>query len=62
MASEARRPIYLATAGMLAGVTVLNPIIAGALFETVLPEAVFGGASLLAVVGLGLAWTLRPQS
>jgi MFS family permease len=62
MASEERRPIYLATAGMLASVTVLNPVIAGALFETVMPEIVFGGASLLAVVGLGLAWTLRSQS
>ena len=59
MAPEARRPIYLATSGMLAGVTVLNPVIAGALFETLQPELVFGAASVLAAVGLGLAWTLR---
>lgn len=33
--------------------------VAGALFEALPPEGVFGGASLLAVVGLALAWTLR---
>jgi MFS family permease len=59
MAPEARRPIYLATSGILASVTVLNPLIAGALFEALQPELVFGAASLLAVVGLALAWTLR---
>ncbi len=59
LAPEARRPIYLATNGILASVTALNPIIAGALFEALEPEAVFGGASLLAVAGLVLAWTLR---
>ncbi len=59
MAPEDRRPIYLATNGILASVTVVNPVIAGALFEAVSPEIVFGGASLLAVVGFALAWTLR---
>ncbi len=59
MAPEARRPIYLATSGILASVTVFNPVIAGALFEALPPEGVFGGASLIAVVGLALAWTLR---
>ena len=60
MAPEERRPIYLATSGILASVTVLNPLIAGALFETLPPELVFGAASVLTVVGLALAWTLRP--
>ncbi len=59
MAPEARRSIYLATSGILASVTVFNPVIAGALFEALPPEGVFGGASLIAVVGLALAWTLR---
>ena len=59
LASEERRPIYLATNGILASVTALNPVIAGALFESVLPEAVFGGAGVLAVAGLVLVWTLR---
>ncbi len=59
MAPEERRPIYLATSGILASVTVLNPLIAGALFETLPPELVFGAASVLTVVGLALAWTLR---
>ena len=59
LASEERRPIYLATSGILTSVTVLNPVIAGALFETLLPEVVFGGAGILAVVGLALVWKLR---
>lgn len=59
LASEDRRPIYLATSGILTSVTVLNPVIAGALFETLLPEVVFGGAGILAVVGLALVWKLR---
>ncbi len=59
MAPEERRPIYLATSGILASVTVLNPLIAGVLFETLQPELVFGAASALTVVGLAPAWTLR---
>jgi MFS family permease len=59
LASEDRRPIYLATSGMLASVTVLNPVIVGALFTTLRPEVVFGSGALLAVVGLSLAWPLR---
>jgi predicted MFS family arabinose efflux permease len=59
LASEDRRPIYLATSGVLSSITVLNPVIVGALMQTILPEAVFAGAGLLAAVGLVLAWTLR---
>lgn len=59
MAPEERRPIYLATNGVLGSVTALNPVIVGALMETMLPETVFAGSGLLALVGLGLAWTLR---
>ncbi|MCJ7551194.1 MAG: MFS transporter, partial [Anaerolineae bacterium] len=58
-ASEERRPIYLAAGGILASVTVLSPLIAGALFEALLPEVVFGGAGVLAVVGFVLVWKLR---
>jgi MFS family permease len=57
--SEARRPLYLATSGILISLTALNPVIAGALVESVTPEFVFAGAGALALVGLGLAWTLR---
>lgn len=59
LATEDRRPTYLATSGILASVTVLNPIIVGALFETLRPELVFGVAALLALIGLALTWTLR---
>lgn len=59
LASEDRRPIYLATNGILTSVTVLNPVIIGALFEALLPEAVFGGAGILAIVGLALTWPLK---
>ena len=59
LASEERRPIYLAACGILASVTVLSPLIAGALFEALLPEVVFGGAGVLAVVGTVLVWKLR---
>ena len=66
MAPEDRRPIYLATSGVLSSITVLSPIIVGALMDVVLPEAVFAGSGVLAIVGLVLAWTLRqglgPQS
>lgn len=59
LASEERRPTYLATNGVLSSVTVLNPVIVGALVSAVLPEAVFAVAGVLALVGLALAWTLR---
>lgn len=57
--SEERRPLYLATSGILGSVTALNPVIAGALFEMVRPEFVFAGAGALALVGLILVWSLR---
>ncbi|MBN1247954.1 MAG: hypothetical protein JXC32_09880 [Anaerolineae bacterium] len=59
LTTEERRPIYLATNGILASVTVLNPVIAGALFEALRPELVFGGAGVLALVGIALSWSLR---
>jgi MFS family permease len=59
MATDEQRPIYLAASGILTSVLVLNPVIAGTLYAAFPPEAVFAGATLLAVVGLGLAWTLR---
>jgi MFS family permease len=59
MAPEDRRPIYLATSGVLSSITVLSPLVVGALMTMVLPEAVFAGSALLAIVGLTLAWTLR---
>mgnify|MGYP000847068947 FL=1 len=59
MASEARRPIYLATNGVLVSVTALNPVIVGALVAAIRPEGVFGAAAVLALVGLGLAWPLQ---
>ncbi|MGC9347567.1 MAG: MFS transporter [Anaerolineae bacterium] len=59
VAPEARRPIYLATSGVLVSVTALNPVIVGALFELLLPEVLFAGAGVLALLGLVVAWTLR---
>ena len=59
LTTEERRPIYLATNGILASVTVLNPVIVGALFGVVRPEIVFGGAGILALVGIALTRSLR---
>ncbi|MGC9467121.1 MAG: MFS transporter [Anaerolineae bacterium] len=59
LAPEDRRPLYLATSGVLGSITIVGPVVVGALMETVLPEAVFAGASVLAMIGLVLAWRLR---
>lgn len=59
LAPEDRRPIYLATNGVLGSITALNPVIVGALMEALRPEVVFASAGVLALVGFGLAWTLR---
>ncbi len=59
LATEDRRPVYLATTGILASVTVLNPVIIGALFAALRPELLFGAAAALATAGLALAWRLR---
>ena len=59
IADDEQRPIYLATSGILSSVTVLNPLIVGALFETLMPEVVFIIMAVLSVVGGALAWTLR---
>jgi len=61
LAPEDERPMYLATSGILGALGALNPVIAGVLFETLAPEHVFGGAVVLALVGLALAWMLRKQ-
>ncbi len=54
-----QRPIYLAASGILGGVTVLNPLIVGALFETLPPGTVFILMATLSVCGIALAWRLR---
>jgi MFS family permease len=59
MAIDEQRPIYLAASGIMTSILVLNPVIAGALYAAFLPESVFGGSTILAVIGLVLAWTLR---
>ena len=59
MATDAQRPIYLAASGILTSILVFNPVIAGALYAAFTPEAVFAGSTVLAIVGLALAWTLR---
>ena len=59
MATDEQRPIYLATSGIMTSILVLNPVIAGTLYAAFLPEIVFGGSTILAMVGLLLAWTLR---
>jgi MFS family permease len=59
IADDEQRPIYLATSGILSSVTVLNPLIVGALFETLMPGTVFAIMTALGVVGGVLAWRLR---
>jgi MFS family permease len=57
-ASEAERPIYLATTGILTSPTFLASLAMGALFERVVPEWVLGGAVALSAAGLALAWSI----
>ena len=59
MATDEQRPIYLAASGIITSILVFNPVIAGALYAAFMPERVFGGSAILAVVGLLLAWTLQ---
>jgi MFS family permease len=59
IADNEQRPIYLATSGILSSVTVLNPLIVGALFETLLPGIVFIIMAVLSACGGALTWTLR---
>ncbi len=59
LATEEQRPFYLAASGILTSILVLNPVIAGTLYATFVPESVFAGSAVLALVGLVLAWTLR---
>jgi MFS family permease len=59
MATDEQRPIYLAASGIMTSILVFNPVIAGALYTAFIPESVFGGSAVLAVVGLLLAWSLR---
>ena len=61
IADNEQRPIYLAASGILSGVTVLNPLIVGALFETLLPGIVFIFMAVLSVCGNVLTWTLRKE-
>lgn len=59
MATDERRPIYLATSGILTSPTFVSSILVGGLFEVTAPEAVFLTALLLSVTAAGLAWSLR---
>ena len=59
IADNEQRPIYLATSGILSSVTVLNPLIVGALFETLPPGTVFIVMAALSLCGGALAWRLR---
>ncbi len=59
IADNEQRPIYLAANGILSGVTVFNPLIVGALFETLPPGTVFIIMAALSVYGGVLAWRLR---
>ncbi|MEJ5310806.1 MAG: MFS transporter [Anaerolineae bacterium] len=62
IADNEQRPIYLATSGILSSVTILNPLIVGALFETLPPGTVFVLMAALSVGGIALAWRLRKGS
>jgi MFS family permease len=59
IADNEQRPIYLATSGILSSITVLNPLIVGALFETLLPGTVFIIMAAFSACGGTLAWRLR---
>ncbi|HQE93277.1 MAG TPA: MFS transporter [Anaerolineae bacterium] len=59
IATDEQRPIYLATSGILSSVTVLNPLIVGALFEALMPATVFVLMAALSACGGALAWRLR---
>jgi MFS family permease len=59
IATEEQRPIYLAASGIMTSILVLNPVIAGACYAVFVPEVVFAGSAVLALVGLTLAWTLQ---
>ena len=61
IANNEQRPIYLATSGILSSVTVLNPLIVGALFETLLPGTVFIIMVVLSACGIALVWQLRKR-
>jgi MFS family permease len=58
MASEVRRPIYLAASGILTSPTFLGSILVGGLFEVLAPQVVFGAALCVGVAGLILAWAI----
>lgn len=58
MASDERRPIYLAASGVLNSPTFLSSIAVGALYGFVAAEVVFAGALILSAVAAGLAWSL----
>jgi MFS family permease len=58
MATDERRPIYLAASGVLNSPTFLASVVVGALFGFVAAEIVFAAALVLSVVAAGLAWSL----
>jgi MFS family permease len=58
MATDERRPIYLAASGVLNSPTFLSAILVGAALEWVAAEMVFGLALALSVVAASLAWSL----
>jgi MFS family permease len=61
MATDARRPVYLAASGVLNSPTFLSSILVGAVYGFVSAEVVFGAALVLSAVAAALAWSL-PQS
>jgi MFS family permease len=58
MATDERRPIYLAASGVLNSPTFLSSILVGAAYEYVSAEVVFAAALALSLVAVGLAWSL----
>jgi MFS family permease len=64
MATDERRPIYLAASGVLNSPTFLSAIGVGAALELVAAEWVFAAALGLSAIAAALAWSLprsRPQ-
>jgi hypothetical protein len=51
--------VYLATSGIITSPAFIGAIVAGALFEVMNAELLFGIALAISLVGLWAIWTIR---
>jgi MFS family permease len=59
IATPEERPVYLATSGIITSPAFIGAIVAGALFEVMNAELLFGIALAISLVGLWAIWTIR---